>query len=176
VSYFCGLCWGAALSIIAKKFFATCTIDRDGDHSWAVVIEQCNLSDPADALVAFTARAIRNAYGEPELRALGEEAASLVIVPEPADSVTAKFGVVNNILAAFRSSLPNPDKEGKKPKHLTNYRSETAEIIAREALGEVFNLVTPYPFTSPALTVQHEELAWRYEGGIPRPVLILWAA
>jgi hypothetical protein len=32
-----------------------------------------------------------------------------------------------------------------------------------------------YPFTSPALTVQHEELAWRYEGGIPRPVLILWA-
>jgi hypothetical protein len=22
--------------------------------------------------------------------------------------------------------------------------------------------------------VQHEELAWRYEGGIPRPVLILW--
>ena len=31
-----------------------------------------------------------------------------------------------------------------------------------------------YPFTSPALTEQHEEFALRYEGGISRPVLILW--
>jgi hypothetical protein len=33
-----------------------------------------------------------------------------------------------------------------------------------------------HPFTSPPLRAQPEELAWRYEGGITRPVLILWAA
>ena len=32
----------------------------------------------------------------------------------------------------------------------------------------------PYPFTSPALAEQRKEFAWRYEGGIARPVLILW--
>jgi hypothetical protein len=35
-------------------------------------------------------------------------------------------------------------------------------------------LILAYPFTSPALTVQHEEFAWRHESGITRPVLILW--
>jgi hypothetical protein len=34
--------------------------------------------------------------------------------------------------------------------------------------------VVASPFTSPALAEQHKEFAWRYEGGIARPVLILW--
>ena len=48
------------------------------------------------------------------------------------------------------------------------YRRDVFAIAVRRDPDAV------YPFTSPALTVQHEELAWRYEGGIPRPVLILW--
>jgi hypothetical protein len=35
-------------------------------------------------------------------------------------------------------------------------------------------VIDQYPFTSPGLTKQHEEFGWRYEGGITRPVLILW--
>jgi hypothetical protein len=40
--------------------------------------------------------------------------------------------------------------------------------------AEMMQQLTSYPFTSPALTAQHKEFAERYEGSIPRPVLILW--
>jgi hypothetical protein len=52
--------------------------------------------------------------------------------------------------------------------------SQTATSAGFTTSNAVFVAHSPYPFTSPALTVQHEEFAWRHESGITRPVLILW--
>lgn len=123
---------------------AFCTVvDRiqDGDHQWAVVVEQCDPTNTDDSLVLFTAQAIRDAYGEQEIQAMAEEV-MLLQLPEPADVVTAHFSL-DDLLASFREGLPDPDAEGKKPAPLSNYRSETAEILAREALKRVFNMATP---------------------------------
>jgi hypothetical protein len=63
-------------------------------------------------------------------------------VPEPSESVKGAFQL-DNLIKALRSSLPNPDREGAKPEQLTNYRSETSEILARAALERVYNTATP---------------------------------
>jgi hypothetical protein len=116
------------------------TEDAD-DHHWAVVLETCDLDALDDGFLKHAVEAIRAAYGEAELMTLAKDA-PLVDVPDAADGVSATFAT-EHLLRAFRSSLPNPDAEGKKPEHLKNYRSETAEIIAREALSAVFGMATP---------------------------------
>lgn len=121
--------------------YTSFNIDTDGDHSWAVVLETCDLASSDDRLLLHTVAAIRSAYGEDELRAMAEDAAMLN-VPAPAPGVEAGFKV-ENLIKALRTSLPDPDKEGKKPPQLTNYRSETSEIVAREALARVFEVATP---------------------------------
>ncbi|UIY40814.1 hypothetical protein [Methylobacterium radiotolerans] len=125
-----------------QKFCAVSQIQSDGSHSWAIATEACNLSNPDDALLVFAAQAIRDAYGEAELKALAEDAQTLMELPEPAEGVDVDFDL-QNLLAGFREALPNPDNEGNKPPQLTNYRSETAEILAREALRFIFGIVAP---------------------------------
>lgn len=112
----------------------------DGDHQWAVVSQDCDVNDDNDDFVAHAVKAIRTAYGEEELRAMVDDEVSSK-VPEPAESVANDFG--NDVIRAFRSSLPNPEVEGKKPEHLSNFRSETSEIVARAALSVVYGCAVP---------------------------------
>lgn len=70
------------------------------------------------------------------------EGGEFMTVPAPADGVEISFAT-GHLIRALRSSLPNPDEEGKKPAQLTNYRSETAEIIARAALSAVYGFAVP---------------------------------
>jgi len=115
------------------------TTDVDA-HLWAVVLESCDLDVFNDGMLRHAVDAIRSAYGEQEIRDLAENE-PLLTVPDPAEGI-GSFET-DHLINAFRSSLPDPDAEGQKPAHLTNYRSETTEIVAREALAVVFDMATP---------------------------------
>lgn len=115
------------------------TTDPD-DHQWAVVLEACDIDALDDGMLRHAVDAIRAAYGEQEIRDLAENE-PLLNIPDPAEGIGAFE--TDHLIKAFRSSLPDPAAEGAKPVHLTNYRSETTEIIAREALNAVFGMATP---------------------------------
>lgn len=115
------------------------TADPD-DHQWAVVLEACDIDALDDGMLRHAVDAIRAAYGEQEIRDLAENE-PLLNVPDPAEGIGGFE--TDHLINAFRSSLPDPAAEGAKPVHLTNYRSETTEIIAREALSAVFGMATP---------------------------------
>lgn len=111
----------------------------DEIHQWAVVHETCDPENGDDPFLQHVAKAIRRIYGEEKFREMAEGMSS---IPAPADGVEANFQT-ERLMKMFRAGLPNPDKEGNKPEHLKNFRSETAEIIAREALSVVFGFATP---------------------------------
>jgi hypothetical protein len=75
---------------------------------------------------------VRDSYGEAELLA--------AITPD--SGVENRFDL-SAITAAFRAGLPDPTREGFKPAQLTNYRSETTEVIARLGLVEAHSLRFP---------------------------------
>lgn len=116
------------------------TLDPD-DHQWAVVLESCDLAALDDGMLKHAVDAIRSAYGEQEIRALAENA-PLIDIPDAADGVLTAFDT-EHLINAFRASLPDPSEEAGKPAHLTNYRSETTELVAREAMSAVFGMATP---------------------------------
>src|SRR5262249_36570053 len=103
--------------------FTVLQLSHDGDHAWAVLIAACDLKTADDPFVTSVVQAVRDAYGESQLR----ESIS------PDSAVAARFNLTK-IVTAFRSGLPNPAAEGAKPEQLTNSRSETVEVIGREAL------------------------------------------
>src|SRR6266576_805191 len=105
---------------------------QDEDHRWAVLGCTCDPGDNADPLLVVTVAGVREAYGEAELRAIAE--------PDP---LVANTYDLTAILAAFRRSLPDPTAEGAKPLSLRNYRSETAEVVARHALTAAFGVDFP---------------------------------
>ncbi|MEW5929616.1 MAG: hypothetical protein AB1941_19350 [Gemmatimonadota bacterium] len=78
-----------------------------------------------DELVLDTVTLIRDGYGE----------ADVLTALQPDEDVGMTFDLTA-VTKAFRRGLPNPesDLEGKKKPHLTNYRSETLEFVARYAL------------------------------------------
>lgn len=128
------------MGLPAKRFSnRVVTTDAD-DHLWAVVLESCDLNVIDDGMLRHAVDAIRAAYGEQEIRDLAENE-PLLTVPDPAEGIGGFE--TDHLVNAFRSSLPDPAAEGGKPAHLTNYRSETTEIIAREALSVVFDMATP---------------------------------
>uniref|UniRef100_A0A7C1T4K4 DUF1837 domain-containing protein n=1 Tax=Agrobacterium albertimagni TaxID=147266 RepID=A0A7C1T4K4_9HYPH len=116
------------------------TNDPD-DHVWAVVQESCDLSKDDDGFLLHAVATIRDAYGEQEIRNMALDA-PLIELPEPADGVDQTFPL-DLLVKAFRSSLPDPSVEGGKPVQLTNYRSETAELLARAALATVYGFASP---------------------------------
>jgi hypothetical protein len=105
---------------------------QDEDHQWAVLSCACDPTDDSDALVVSTVTSVRDAYGEAELRALAE--------PDP---LVARAFDLEAVLAAFRQGLPDPSVENTKPRQLRNYRSETAEVVARQALAATFGVAFP---------------------------------
>lgn len=101
--------------------------------TWTVCVNTCDISDLEDATVAHMVQAVRDAYGETEIRKMATEA----------DSQVANSFDVSSIIAAFRAGLPDPEEEKNKPAQLRNYRSETCELFAREVLRIVHNISTP---------------------------------
>lgn len=123
------------------KRYSNNVVTADPDHhQWAVVLESCDIKAIDDGMLRHAVDAIRAAYGEQEILALAENE-PLLDVPDPAEGI-GSFETAH-LIKAFRSSLPDPAAEGAKPEHLTNYRSETTEVIAREALSAVFGMSTP---------------------------------
>jgi hypothetical protein len=106
----------------------SCTIrevEVDGIHCWATVEFDCVLDDADDELIADTVALIRDGYGE----------ADVLAALQPDEDVGITFDL-EAVTKAFRRGLPDPESqlEGKKKPHLTNYRSETLEFVARHAL------------------------------------------
>lgn len=128
------------MGIPATRYSKHVISTDDDDHLWAVVLESCDLDVEGDGMLRHAVAAIRAAYGEQEILDLAENEPFLT-VPDPAEGIGGFQ--TDHLLNAFRSSLPDPSAEGKKPAHLTNYRSETTEIIAREGLSAVFDMATP---------------------------------
>jgi len=103
---------------------------QDGVHEWVAISCTCDLANPRDELVRSTAGLVRNAYGEDVI-----VEAWLAMEPDPE---IAETFTVDHLVAGFRMGLPNPASEGNKPPQLTNYRSESAEMLARGALACAF--------------------------------------
>ncbi len=107
--------------------------ENEDGHSWTVCVNVCDLSDADDATLAHMVQAVRDAYGEQQIR-------QEVMTPDPA---VAELFDLDAIIAGFRLGLPDPSAEATKPANLRNYRSETSEFFARETLQIIFNIDTP---------------------------------
>lgn len=115
-----------------------CTIvqrEEVDDHVWVVATADCQLSDPNDPLIVSTVALVRKSYGE------------LKILDKAAKVMTAEIAEgsfqIEHLLAAIRIGLPDPNAEGDKPVALTNYRSQSAEMVAKIALAAAFNFTYP---------------------------------
>jgi hypothetical protein len=104
---------------------------EDDDHAWAVICLSCDLSNDGDPLLAATVTTLRNAYGEEEL---------LSQLPPPDPGANELFDM-EALVKGFRKGLPSSAAEGKKPAALTNYRSEPAEMVARQGLAAAHAVV-----------------------------------
>ncbi|WP_157232304.1 hypothetical protein [Hyalangium minutum] len=99
-------------------------------HRWAAVTCGCK---PDVTLEEDAAAMVRAAYGEQEFLAqLGQV--------DP--SVAADFDL-SSIMKAFGRGLPDPKAEGDKPRRLSNFRAETAEVLAKAALADVYAIDFP---------------------------------
>lgn len=105
------------------------------DHVWIVAKADCHLTDPNDPLIASTVALVRKSYGE---QMILDKAAKLMT----AEIAEGSFQT-DHLLAAIRIGLPDPNAEGNKPVPLTNYRSQSAEMVAKIALAAAFNFTYP---------------------------------
>ena len=115
----------------------TCQVikrDADGVHEWSLVSVACRLDDPGDVYLGEMTVFLRNSYGE---QAVLDDA-----LRELASEIDGGAFRTEHLLAAIRHGLPDPAAEGKKPPHLTNYRSQSAELVARRG-GCAHTLCTP---------------------------------
>jgi len=108
--------------------------EADG-HAWVLAVATCDLSKTDDPLIAATVSLVRKSYGEEKLL----EKANAVMSAEIAEGSFQ----LNHLLAAIREGLPDPRAEGEKPVALTNYRSQSAEMVARIALAAAYRFVYP---------------------------------
>jgi hypothetical protein len=104
--------------------------EDDPPHIW------CLAQSSADEdLLESTAKLVRRSYGEDEILA----EATTVMAPDIADGTF----MTDHLVAAIRKGMPDPDAEGTKPAALTNYRSQTAEMVAKAALAVAYQFIYP---------------------------------
>lgn len=108
---------------------------RQDEHEWVMACAKCDLDDPSDRLVTTTVDLVRRSYGE---SAVAADAVEIF-----ADEIAAGTFQMDHLTAAMRMGLPDPAKEGNKPPQLTNYRSQTAEMIAKGALAKAYHFEYP---------------------------------
>ena len=112
------------------------TDEADG-HRWAVVDCACSLN-AEDPVITAIVDLVRTSYGESEIVKRAERWNE--ITPDPAVEETFDLDALRN---AVRLGMPDPNEEKNKPAQLTNYRSESAEMVARSALAVAYGLVFP---------------------------------
>lgn len=110
-------------------------IERDGEHQWAVLSCSCNLLDANDLLILDTVALVRRSYGED---AVVQDAQDVM-----ADEIVGGTFSLDHLITAIRMGMPDPDAEGNKPRQLTNYRSQTAEMLAKGALARAYSIQYP---------------------------------
>ena len=111
------------------------TIQANQDHRWAVLKCSCDPSDEKDALTNEIVYLVRKSFGEDKIIQTAED----LFVDELLEGT---FNI-EHLTNAIRLGLPNPEAEGRKPPQLTNYRSQTAEMIAKSALAQAFSFRYP---------------------------------
>ncbi|MDD5367549.1 MAG: hypothetical protein PHQ40_00565 [Anaerolineaceae bacterium] len=99
-------------------------------HEWAIAIASCDLEDDNDLLLKTTINLVRTSYGENILITNAE-----TLMSEAIENGTYNL---EHLKAAVREGFPNPASEGNKPKQLTTYRSQTAEMVAKGALAKAY--------------------------------------
>lgn len=113
----------------------TIQIEHDGEHQWAVISCTCNLIDESDWLIQETVALMRRSYGED---AVVQDAQDVM-----ADEIVGGTFSLDHLITAIRIGMPDPDAEGNKPRQLTNYRSQTAEMLAKGALAKAYSIQYP---------------------------------
>ena len=101
---------------------------EDSPHAWHIASLQCRIEE-GDPLIDDLAQYLREAYGEK-------------IILEAVISVEDNFDL-ERVREGIRKGLPDPGEEGNKPDHLKNFRSETAELLAKKTLSEIFGVKFP---------------------------------
>ena len=109
--------------------------EKDDPHAWSVVVAHCDLDNPEDGFVEEIVALVRRSYGENDL----VEAARFTLEAE----ITAGEFQIEHLIAAIRLGLPNPAAEGEKPVALTNFRSQSAEMVAKAALAAAYAIEYP---------------------------------
>jgi hypothetical protein len=115
--------------------FTIAPLESEAPHMWGIAVATCNLEDANDLLIATTVDLVRRSYGEYAVMA---DASNLL-----SEQINSGFFDLRHLLAAIREGLPDPEKEGKKPVQLTNYRSQSAEMVAKAALSKAYNYQYP---------------------------------
>jgi hypothetical protein len=109
--------------------------DRENGHEWVVASATCHMEDADDALLRSVVDLVRRSYGEEEILA---DAADLL-----GTEIAEGTFQTEHLVAAIRAGLPDPTAEGNKPPHLTTYRSQTAEMVAKAALAVAYRFEYP---------------------------------
>lgn len=110
------------------EYFQESSAQDDGPHVWHIASLQCS-TEEGDPLIDDLAGYLREAYGEQ-------------VILQAAISVEENFDL-ERVRKGIRKGLPDPEEEGNKPDHLKNFRSETAELLAKKTLSEIFGFKFP---------------------------------
>lgn len=111
------------------EYIVDSAVHKDGIHEWHVAQLTCEI-EKEDPLVRSTVDYLRVAYGEE------------AVLGEAVSSVEERFDL-SRIREAIRKGYPDSAEEGKQPQHLKNFRSETAELLAKKLLGEIVGIEFP---------------------------------
>jgi len=115
--------------------FSITPLDYATPHLWGIAVATCDLEDRNDRLVAATIALVRKSYSENAVLTAAEALLS--------DEIESGVFNLQHLKAAIREGFPNPEKEKGKPVQLTNYRSQSAEMVAKLALSKAYNYQYP---------------------------------
>lgn len=109
--------------------------EKINPHELAITIATCDLTNDNDLLLNTIVNLVRKSYGENAVMADAE-----VLMSKEIENGTFNL---DHLRAAIRKGLPDPEQERNKPKQLTNYRSQSAEMVAKAALAKVYQYKYP---------------------------------
>lgn len=108
-------------------------LEKPSEHHWSVLSVKSGL-DETCAFFSEMIQEVKDVYGE----------TSIISMVESLEAADTQISFdQTKIKNALKIGLPDPAVEGTKPKQLTNYRSEAAELLARKALVASYNILFP---------------------------------
>jgi hypothetical protein len=118
-----------------STLYKIAAIECDEQHKWAVVNCQCDLLDDSDAVILEAVSLVRKSYAE---EAVIQDAQALID-----DGLLEGTFNLLHLTAAIRMGMPDPEAEGNKPPQLTNYRSQSAEMLVKSVLAQIYSFQYP---------------------------------